>query len=170
MNYKKLTHGMAAATLILCVISACGSKADADAKNDSTVKNNETTEAVTSNLQPVNVTVFTDSTASGLKYRVIEAGNEGGKSPAATDVVVVNYEGRLLNGNVFDSSFERGEPAMFPLNQVIAGWTEGLQLMKEGAVYEFLIPSELAYGERGAGAQIPPNSDLVFLVQLLSVQ
>lgn len=106
-------------------------------------------------------------TASGLQYKVIEAGT--GKSPKASDVVEVNYEGKLIDGTVFDSSYERGEPIEFPLNQVIAGWTEGLQLMKEGGKYEFYIPSDLAYGEAG-NQGIEPNSTLIFTVELLKVK
>ncbi|WP_201534025.1 FKBP-type peptidyl-prolyl cis-trans isomerase [Psychrobacter ciconiae] len=106
------------------------------------------------------------TTASGLQYKAIKEGT--GKSPKATDVVEVNYEGKLIDGTVFDSSYERGEPIEFPLNQVIAGWTEGLQLMKEGGKYEFFIPSDLAYGEAG-NAGIEPNSTLIFTVELLKV-
>lgn len=107
------------------------------------------------------------TTASGLQYKVLTPGT--GKSPKATDVVEVNYEGKLIDGTVFDSSYKRGEPIEFPLNQVIAGWTEGLQLMKEGAKYEFYIPSELAYGEAG-NQGIEPNSTLIFTVELLQVK
>ena len=107
------------------------------------------------------------ATASGLQYKVVKAGT--GKSPKATDVVEVNYEGKLIDGTVFDSSYERGEPIEFPLNQVIAGWTEGLQLMKEGGKYEFYIPSDIAYGEAG-NAGIEPNSTLIFTVELLKVK
>lgn len=107
------------------------------------------------------------TTASGLQYEVLTEGN--GKAPAATDKVRVHYTGKLLNGNVFDSSVQRGQPAEFGLNQVISGWTEGLQLMKEGAKYRFYIPSNLAYGERGAHGAIPPNATLVFDVELLNV-
>ncbi|MDX2374765.1 FKBP-type peptidyl-prolyl cis-trans isomerase [Psychrobacter sp. PP-21] len=106
-------------------------------------------------------------TESGLQYKVLKEGT--GKSPKATDVVEVNYEGKLIDGTVFDSSYERGEPIEFPLNQVIAGWTEGLQLMKEGGKYEFYIPSDIAYGEAG-NAGIEPNSTLIFTVELLSVK
>ncbi|WP_201589726.1 FKBP-type peptidyl-prolyl cis-trans isomerase [Psychrobacter sp. Pi2-51] len=106
-------------------------------------------------------------TASGLQYKVIAPGT--GKSPKATDVVEVNYEGKLIDGTVFDSSYERGEPIEFPLNQVIAGWTEGLQLMKEGGKYEFYIPSDIAYGEAG-NSGIEPNSTLIFTVELLKVK
>lgn len=106
-------------------------------------------------------------TASGLQYKVLTAGT--GKSPQAIDVVEVNYEGKLIDGTVFDSSYERGEPVEFPLNQVIPGWTEGVQLMKEGGKYEFYIPSEIAYGEAG-NQGIEPNSTLVFTVELLEVK
>ena len=106
-------------------------------------------------------------TKSGLQYEILTEGT--GKSPKATDTVRCHYEGRLLDGTVFDSSYKRGEPADFGLNQVIPGWTEGVQLMKEGAKYRFHIPYLLAYGERGAGAQIPPYSTLVFDVELIKV-
>lgn len=107
------------------------------------------------------------TTKSGLQYEVLTEGT--GKSPKATDQVRCHYEGRLINGNVFDSSYQRNEPADFGLNQVIAGWTEGVQLMKEGAKYRFFIPYVLGYGERGAGSQIPPYSTLVFDVELIKV-
>ena len=106
-------------------------------------------------------------TKSGLQYEVLTEGT--GRSPKATDTVRCHYEGRLLDGSVFDSSYQRGEPADFGLNQVIAGWTEGVQLMKEGAKYRFFIPYLLAYGERGAGSSIPPYSTLVFDVELIKV-
>ena len=104
---------------------------------------------------------------SRLQYQVLKEGD--GKKPKATDKVRCHYEGTLINGTVFDSSYKRGEPAVFPLNQVIAGWTEGLQLMQEGAKYRFFIPYNLAYGERGAGASIPPYAALVFDVELIDV-
>ena len=106
-------------------------------------------------------------TKSGLQYEVLSEGS--GRSPKATDTVRCHYEGRLLDGSVFDSSYQRGEPADFGLNQVIAGWTEGVQLMKEGAKYRFFIPYLLGYGERGAGSSIPPYSTLVFDVELIKV-
>ena len=105
---------------------------------------------------------------SGLQYQVLKEGN--GKSPKATDKVVCHYEGMLIDGTMFDSSVQRGEPATFPLNGVIAGWTEGLQLMKEGAKYRFFIPYQLGYGERGAGASSPPFATLVFDVELIEVK
>jgi FKBP-type peptidyl-prolyl cis-trans isomerase FklB len=104
---------------------------------------------------------------SGLQYQVLKEGN--GKKPTAKDTVMCHYEGTLIDGTVFDSSYQRGEPATFPLQQVIAGWTEGLQLMQEGAKYRFFIPYRLAYGEGGAGASIPPFAALVFDVELIQV-
>ncbi len=104
---------------------------------------------------------------SGLQYQVLREGN--GKKPKATDSVRCHYEGMLIDGTLFDSSIQRGEPATFPLNGVIAGWTEGLQLMQEGAKYRFFIPYQLGYGERGAGGSIPPFAALVFDVELLEV-
>ena len=104
---------------------------------------------------------------SGLQYTVITEGT--GAKPKATDRVKCHYEGTLANGQVFDSSYRRGEPAVFPLNGVIAGWTEGVQLMAEGAKYRFFIPYHLAYGERGAGQSIPPYAALVFDVELIEI-
>ena len=105
-------------------------------------------------------------TESGLQYLVVKEGN--GKKPGPNDVVTVHYTGRLIDGTVFDSSVERGEPATFAVGQVIPGWVEGLQLMSEGSAYRLFIPSELAYGEHGTGP-IQPNSTLIFDVQLLKV-
>lgn len=104
---------------------------------------------------------------SGLQYQVIKEGN--GRKPKATDRVKCHYEGFLIDGTVFDSSIQRGEPAVFPLNQVIKGWTEGLQLMSEGAKYRFFIPYGLGYGANGAGSSIPPYAALVFDVELIEV-
>ena len=107
------------------------------------------------------------TTKSGLQYQILTEGT--GLSPKATDRVRCHYEGRLINGTVFDSSYQRGEPADFPLDGVIPGWTEGVQLMKEGAKYRFFIPYLLGYGERGAGSSIPPYATLIFDVELIKV-
>lgn len=107
------------------------------------------------------------TTASGLQYAVEKEGT--GAQPTAEDEVTVHYTGKLLSGQVFDSSVNRGEPATFPLNRVIPGWTEGVQLMKEGAKYTFFIPSDLAYGPQGVPGAIPPHSTLIFDVELIKV-
>lgn len=105
---------------------------------------------------------------SGLQYKVIKEGT--GKTPKAEDTVVTNYRGTLTDGTEFDSSFKRGQPATFPVKGVIPGWTEALQLMKEGSKWELFIPSNLAYGERGAGSAIGPNATLIFEIELISVK
>jgi FKBP-type peptidyl-prolyl cis-trans isomerase FklB len=107
-------------------------------------------------------------TASGLQYKVVSEGK--GEAPKATDTVSVNYKGTLINGTEFDSSYKRGQPAKFPVNGVIKGWTEALQLMKPGSKYQLFIPADLAYGDRGAGEAIGPNATLIFDVELLSVE
>jgi FKBP-type peptidyl-prolyl cis-trans isomerase FkpA len=108
------------------------------------------------------------TTQSGLQYEVIGEGT--GARPSVTDTVEVNYEGTFIDGTVFDSSYERGEPAQFPLDRVIPGWSEGIQLMTIGSTYRLVIPSALAYGEQGAGGgEIPPHSTLIFKVELLSI-
>lgn len=108
------------------------------------------------------------TTASGLQYEVLET--TIGQKPKATDTVRVHYEGTLIDGTVFDSSYKRGESIAFPLNGVIKGWTEGLQLMSVGSKYKFFIPYQLAYGERGAGGSIPPYAALIFTVELLGIE
>lgn len=108
------------------------------------------------------------TTASGLQYQVIKEGT--GPKPVATDKVKVHYHGTLINGEVFDSSVDRGEPITFPLNGVIPGWTEGVQLMSVGSKYKFFIPSNLAYGESGAGEKIKPGAALIFEVELLGIK
>ena len=107
------------------------------------------------------------TTASGLQYEVLTEGK--GERPVATDTVAVHYEGKLVDGTVFDSSYERREPAVFRLDQVIPGWTEGVQLMTPGSTYLFTIPPELGYGPEGAGGVIPPNAVLQFKVELLAI-
>jgi len=108
------------------------------------------------------------TTSSGLQYKITKEGN--GKNPKATDTVVVHYKGTLIDGKEFDSSYKRGEPAEFPLNRVIKGWTEGLMYLSEGGKATLYIPSELAYGKRGAGADIGPDETLIFEVELLKIQ
>ncbi|TFG79663.1 MAG: FKBP-type peptidyl-prolyl cis-trans isomerase, partial [Spirochaetales bacterium] len=108
------------------------------------------------------------TTASGLQYEVLTEGT--GTRPTSTDIVKVEYTGSFLDGNIFDSSALNGEPAVFPLDQVIDGWTEGIQLMTVGSKYRFFLPSALAYGLAGAGGIIPPNTALIFEVELLSIE
>ncbi len=108
------------------------------------------------------------TTASGLQYKVVKEGT--GAQPKANDTVTVNYRGTLINGTEFDSSYKRGEPATFPVNGVIKGWTEALQLMKAGSKYQLFIPPNLAYGERAVGPDISPNSTLIFDVELMDVK
>lgn len=105
---------------------------------------------------------------SGLQYKVLREGD--GESPTTSNRVEVHYEGKLINGNIFDSSYQRGETITFGVTQVISGWTEALQLMKPGAKWQLFIPSELAYGDRGAGRDIPPGATLIFDVELISIQ
>jgi len=108
------------------------------------------------------------TTASGLQYMVLQVGS-GSEHPSATDRVKVHYEGKLLDGTVFDSSVKRGKPISFALNQVIKGWTEGVQLMVVGEATRFFIPAEMAYGDKGAGGDIPGGSTLIFDVELLGI-
>ena len=105
---------------------------------------------------------------SGLQFEILEQGD--GKSPGPGSNVVTHYHGTFINGDVFDSSLERGKPAQFPVNRVIKGWTEALQLMKEGDVWRLVIPPQLGYGERGAGDTVPPDTVLVFEVELIEVK
>lgn len=188
---KKILYAAFAAAL--CMAVSCSDKNkgasdsvvinETDITVDETVENVEQT-APQKTQMPYSAEFFTNpankaastsasdstyiETPSGLKYAVIKEGT--GKSPKASDTVTVNYAGQLtdLDGTEFDSSYARNEPATFPLGGVIKGWTEGLQLMKEGAVYEFYIPADLAYGPQGSGP-IPPNAPLIFQVELISV-
>lgn len=109
------------------------------------------------------------TTASGLQYRLVGKANKSGTQPVAADTVKVHYRGTFIDGREFDSSYSRNEPASFPLNRVIKGWTEGVALMRTGETYEFVIPSDLAYGDRWVGGKIPANSTLKFTVELLEV-
>jgi FKBP-type peptidyl-prolyl cis-trans isomerase len=132
-------------------------------KNDLIIKENQAFLERNKTAEGVKVT------ASGLQYKVIKSGTGTGKSPSATDNVTVHYTGTTIDGVEFDSSVRRGQPATFGLNQVIRGWTEGLQLMKEGDKFMFYVPQELGYGERGKGGQIPPFATLIFEVELIKV-
>lgn len=128
----------------------------------------ENTEKGTTFLNDNKTKAGVQTTASGLQYQVLTEG--AGPKPKATDTVSVNYRGTLIDGTEFDSSYKRGQPVTFPLNGVIPGWTEGLQLMSVGSKYKFFIPGNLAYGERSPSPDIPPNSTLIFEVELLEIK
>ena len=165
---------IALTALLMTGIASCGG-------NTASTENQETEEVATDSTVEIkdNATIGREfleenakndsvtQTESGLQYMVLKEGT--GAKPGPTDEVTVHYTGRLINGTVFDSSVDKGEPATFALNKVIPGWTEGLQLMSEGAKYRLFIPSELAYGSKGAGNQILPNSTLIFDVELIKV-
>ena len=173
MTMKKFL-AIAMAAMLMTVMSSCGSGNASDTENTTDtvadygteIKDNKTIGREFLEENAKNDSVI--QTESGLQYMVLKEGT--GAKPGPTDEVTVHYTGKLINGTVFDSSVERGEPATFPLNKVIPGWTEGLQLMSEGAKYRLFIPSELAYGEKGAGEQILPNSTLIFDVELIKVE
>ena len=151
MNTKQFFCGLIFASYALMILGC------------STTSNTNTDEGIT-----VSSSEEFKTTASGLKYRIINHGP--GRFPTASDTVQVHYKGWLDNGKEFDSSYKRGEPIEFPLSGVIPGWTEGVQLVAEGGEIELEIPSELGYGARGAGADIPPNSTLHFTVELLEIK
>ncbi len=164
---------LSVATLLMASMASCGSNTSTGENTEEAapdygqqIKDNKTLgrEFLEQNAKNDSVVV----TKSGLQYMVLEEGN--GTKPGPTDKVTVHYTGKLLDGTVFDSSVERGEPATFGLDQVIPGWTEGLQLMSEGSKYRLFIPSELAYGSKGAGSDILPNSTLIFDVELIKVE
>ncbi len=162
----------------LCLTASCGNKANSEqteAEQTDTVVEQpvETVQPAEAGQLPEGVLTRAqiDSmkvTSSGLRYEVLKEGT--GDHPTATSTVTVHYTGKLPDGTIFDSSMARNEPATFPLNQVIPGWTEGLQLMNKGAQYRFYIPSEMAYGAQGIPGTIPPNTPLIFEVELISFE
>ncbi len=165
---KSLPIALSSALLLLAT-SCETKKKDAAATSDAVPLPSS---ALAQTAQPPASTVDASgitTTPSGLRYKVLSSGPEGGRSPGRLDSVMVHYRGTLTDGTVFDSSYDRGQPATFGVGQVIPGWTEALQLMKPGDKWMIHIPSRLGYGSQGAGAKIPPNSDLVFQVELLNV-
>jgi len=163
---------MALTALLMTGMASCNSNTSSSESTEETtpdygqqIKDNKTLGREFMEQNAKNDSVV--QTKSGMQYIVVKEGN--GAKPGPEDTVTVHYTGKLIDGTVFDSSVERGEPATFPLNKVIPGWTEGLQLMSEGSEYRLFIPSELAYGSKGAGDQILPNSTLIFDVQLIKV-
>lgn len=164
-----LTTIMALAAIMLGATGCTGNSEETESDalvddNGRILVQNENEKYLEENAKKEGVVV----TESGLQYRIIKEGT--GQKPGATDKVKVHYTGRLVNGKVFDSSEERGEPATFGVNQVIKGWTEALQMMPEGSEWELVIPSDLAYGQQGAGDNIPGGSTLIFNVKLLSIE
>ena len=164
---------LAGMTVVALTLSSCSAKT-ADSSATETDTDAIATAENPEQLPEVTVAVDTagyTTTSTGLKYKEIKPGKPGGKKPSGpASVVRVHYTGKHLNGETFDSSVDRGEPIDFPLNRVIPGWTEGVQLMSEGAKYQFLIPSVLAYGPAGQPPVIGPDEDLYFEVELLEVE
>ncbi len=163
---RTLFPTMTLAVALTCTLTACAKSSktpEPAAKPAATAPATGDTKVAAAPKETGKVT----TTASGLKYEVLTEGS--GPKPSATDSVTVNYKGTLTDGTVFDSSYDRGQPATFPLNRVIKGWTEGVQLMNVGSKYRFTIPPELGYGAAGAGGKIPPNATLVFDVELLKI-
>jgi len=162
MKMKKSAMAIAAAALML---ASCSQNKTENTTDTASITPDPVAEEVV--VEQIDTTGYT-TTASGLRYKVIKKG--AGETPTATSNVTVHYTGKHLDGRVFDSSVERNEPATFPLNQVIKGWTEGVQLMQPGAVYEFIIPSELGYGANGTpDGSIKPDETLYFRVELISI-
>jgi len=163
---------LGAAVILAPAFEGCVSRHEKDATENSENKKDENVKSEMSKgdkfLAENKTKEGVKTTPSGLQYKVLKEGS--GKSPAATDTVVCQYRGTLIDGTEFDSSYKRNEPAEFPLNRVIPGWTEGVQLMKEGSKYQFFIPSNLAYGMRGAGDLIGPNEALIFEIELIRVK
>lgn len=163
---------IAMAALMITGMYSCSSSSNEQATEETTpeygqqIKDNKTLGREFLEQNAKNDSVV--QTKSGLQYMVLKEGN--GAKPGPNDTVTVHYTGKLIDGTVVDSSIESGEPATFPLNKVIPGWTEGLQLMSEGSEYRLFIPSELAYGSKGAGKTILPNATLIFDVQLIKVK
>jgi len=160
-------HLIMATAAMAVVFSACAGKTDTAKTDTEATPATETAAPEETATVAVDTTGYT-TTATGLMYKEIKPGT--GNQPGATDVVTVHYTGKHLDGTTFDSSVERGEPTSFPLNRVIPGWTEGVQLMKVGAKYQFIIPSDLAYGPQGTpGGPIKPDETLYFEVELISI-
>lgn len=147
----------------LCLLAACQSPSKTETAASSTK------EPQASSAAPAADASGFDSTASGLRYKVLASGPAGGTRPAIHDTVVVHYRGTLVDGSVFDSSYDRGQPASFGVSQVIPGWTQALQMMRPGDKWLLHIPFNLAYGSRGSPPKIPPFADLIFQVELLNV-
>ncbi|MFT5143621.1 MAG: FKBP-type peptidyl-prolyl cis-trans isomerase [Thalassolituus oleivorans] len=166
---KSLVVGLFVAAILIGCNKQSATEADAPALNQPpTTVLDANMAASVAFLEETSKLPGVTTTASGLQYEVLTAGE--GEKPNVGSRVTVHYEGTLPNGDVFDSSYARGETIAFPLSGVIAGWTEGVQLMSPGAKYKFYIPSELAYGKRGAGAGIGPNQALIFTVELFSFE
>jgi FKBP-type peptidyl-prolyl cis-trans isomerase FklB len=162
---------LALASTLLLSVTGCQTSSDDDSAPSSPASAGaaSSSDGASSGTGSGSATAGVVTTASGLRYRVLASGPASGRSPTLSDTVMVHYHGSLTDGTVFDSSLQRGQPATFGVGQVIPGWTEALQLMKPGDKWLISIPSQLAYGSRAVGAKIPPNSDLIFQVELLSV-
>ena len=176
MKFRKQTPAVVLAGAVLVAVAACATQPQTGKKHEvgpasshpNTMTTSPTLEKGRAFLADNAKTPGVQQTPSGLQYRILAPGT--GRTPQATDTVVVHYRGILLNGQEFDSSHKRNSPAEFPLNRVIPGWTEGLQLIQEGGKIELFVPSNLAYGPRGAGGIIGPDETLIFEVELLTVR
>jgi len=169
MRGKQFTSAVAFMSLMISVAFAADtSTVQTDNKANQSMQMNSTKSAGEAFLEANKSKAGVVTLPSGLQYKVIKSGN--GPNAKATDTVQVNYEGSLVNGKVFDSSYQRGEPATFPVNAVIPGWVEALQLMNEGSTWELVIPANLAYGANGVPPVIGPNETLIFKVELLKIK